>query len=192
MIRPEIAERTAEQPEHLLDGPDDVNLPTLVSEVPFDLAVNMRAGISGQGAADGRIEVVDRRDQADVSHLRRSSAGSGSRGQPEPELPGRAEQSAAARIDNGVGSGLSLARSGTHCGSQPRRADRAGRIILPADSPFPRAAVSLPRCCISRKLRALPFSDEFYAGAAARVRSNVFGITKSSASLRTAAHPTVI
>src|SRR5712671_503510 len=29
----------------------------------------MRAGIGGQGAANGRIEVVDRRDQADVPHL---------------------------------------------------------------------------------------------------------------------------
>jgi hypothetical protein len=53
----------------LFDGPDDVKLPALVPEVPSNLAVNMRAGIGGQGAADGRIEVVDRRDQADVPHL---------------------------------------------------------------------------------------------------------------------------
>src|SRR6476646_2594348 len=53
----------------LFDRPHDVKLPALVPEVPSNLAVNTRAGIGGQGAADGRIEVVDRRDQADVPHL---------------------------------------------------------------------------------------------------------------------------
>ena len=53
----------------VFDGPGDVNLPALVPEVPSDLAVNVRASISRQGAANGRIEVVNRRDQATVAHL---------------------------------------------------------------------------------------------------------------------------
>src|SRR5208282_3330891 len=53
----------------VLDGPGDVNLPAFVPEVPFDLAGNMRVSIGGQGAANGRVEVVDRRDQANVAHL---------------------------------------------------------------------------------------------------------------------------
>jgi hypothetical protein len=65
------------------------------------------------------------------------------------------------QLGDGAGSGPSLARSGTRCGSQPLRADRAGRIILPAYSPFPRAAASLPRCSVERKLQALPCSGEF-------------------------------
>ena len=60
--------RTGLQHE-LFDRPDNVKLPALVPEVPSNLAVNMRAGIGGQGTADGRIEVVDRRDQADVPDL---------------------------------------------------------------------------------------------------------------------------
>src|ERR1700678_2803861 len=53
----------------VLDGPGDVNLPALVPEVALDLAGNVRVSIGRQRAANGRVEVVDRRDQANIAHL---------------------------------------------------------------------------------------------------------------------------
>ena len=47
----------------------DVHLPALVAEVPLDLAGDARLGVGGQAAADGRVEVVDGLQQADVADL---------------------------------------------------------------------------------------------------------------------------
>jgi hypothetical protein len=46
-----------------------VDLPALVPEVPLDLADHARVGVRGQVAAEVRIEVVDRLEQADVADL---------------------------------------------------------------------------------------------------------------------------
>src|SRR5580704_17163126 len=46
-----------------------MDLPALVTEVPLELAGNAWLCVGGQAAAESRIEVVDRLQQADVTHL---------------------------------------------------------------------------------------------------------------------------
>jgi hypothetical protein len=55
--------------DQFLQGPVDMDLPALVTEVPLDLAGDARLSLGGQGAAEGRVEVVDGLQQADVAHL---------------------------------------------------------------------------------------------------------------------------
>jgi len=46
-----------------------MDLPALVAEMPFELAADARPRVGRQAAAEGRIEIADRLQQADVSHL---------------------------------------------------------------------------------------------------------------------------
>ena len=61
--------RLADLEHQLLHGARDVDLPPLVAEVPLDLAADARPRVGGQAAADGRVEVADRLQQADIPHL---------------------------------------------------------------------------------------------------------------------------
>jgi len=56
------------QPQ-FLGGPLDVHVPPLVPEVPFDLAGDAGLRVGGEVAAEGRVEVVDGLEQADVTDL---------------------------------------------------------------------------------------------------------------------------
>ena len=46
-----------------------MHLPPLVTEVPLDLAADAGRRVRGQAAAERRVVVVDRLEQADVAHL---------------------------------------------------------------------------------------------------------------------------
>ena len=61
--------RLADLQHQLLHRALDVHLPPLVAEVPLELAADARPRVRGQAAADGRVEVADRLQQADVPHL---------------------------------------------------------------------------------------------------------------------------
>jgi len=56
------------QPQ-FLGGPLDVHVPPLVTEVPLDLAGDARLRIRREVAAEGRVEIVDGLEQADVTDL---------------------------------------------------------------------------------------------------------------------------
>src|SRR6185437_9830097 len=47
----------------------DTDLPAFVAEMPLELAADARLRVRGQASADGRIEVADRLQQADITHL---------------------------------------------------------------------------------------------------------------------------
>jgi hypothetical protein len=46
-----------------------MHLPALVAEMPLDLAADARPRVRGQAVTDGRIELADRLQQADIPHL---------------------------------------------------------------------------------------------------------------------------
>src|SRR5690349_1820965 len=65
----ELADPLTHFQQPFLNRPLDMDLPPLVAEVPLDLAGDAGLRVSGQAAADTRVEVVDRLEQAHVADL---------------------------------------------------------------------------------------------------------------------------